>query len=322
MKAAIVSGASQAPVLGEFAAPVASADEKLIRVSAAAISHIVKARASGAHYSAGAQFPFVVGFDGVGQLEDGSRVYFAMPRTPHGSVAELTVANARLCVPVPDDLDDLTAAAIVNPGMSSWVALVERARLKPGETVLINGATGTSGKFAIQIAKRLGAARVIAAGRNANALAEAEALGADATIQLVPDREDLTRRFMQQFDQGIDIVIDYLWGDSAECLLTAAAKASQGAVPMRFVQVGSIAGRDITLSSEVLRASAIALMGSGIGSVPLPRMLEIGGEVLRAAVPGGFKINFKPVPFADFEQAWPLDDSSCRTVFTMHDAET
>lgn len=322
MRAAIVSAAGRAPALGEIASPVATAGERLIQVNAAAISHVVKARASGAHYSAGEQFPFVVGIDGVGRLEDGGRVYFALPRSPFGSMADYTVADARLCVPVPDDLDDFTAAAIANPGMSSWVAMTERARLKPGETVLINGATGTSGRLAIQIAKLLGAGRIIATGRNVKALGEAKSLGADMAIQLGEDAGQLEHRFMQEFAQGVDIVIDYLWGRSAERLLIAAAKAGRDAVPMRFVQVGSVSASDITLPSAVLRASAIELMGSGHGSVPIPRLIEITGEVLRATVPSNLTTTFKPVPFADFDQAWPLDDSTCRTVFAMNAGRT
>ena len=95
------------------------------------------------------------------------RVYFVLPRAPYGSMAEQAVVPSAHCVPLPDELDDVTAAAIANPGMSSWAAYTERARLKAGETVLVNGATGTAGRLAVQIAKYLGARKVIATGRNA-----------------------------------------------------------------------------------------------------------------------------------------------------------
>jgi NADPH:quinone reductase-like Zn-dependent oxidoreductase len=156
-------------------------------VSAAALSPLVRGRASGAHYSASHQFPFVAGVDGVGRLDDGRRVYFLMPRAPYGAMAEETVVPSTQFAPVPDGLDDVTAAAIANPAMSSWAALAERARLKTGETVLVNGATGAAGQLAVQIARRLGAARVIATGRNTEALRAAAALGADMTIPLVED---------------------------------------------------------------------------------------------------------------------------------------
>jgi NADPH:quinone reductase-like Zn-dependent oxidoreductase len=317
MKAAIVREAGQTPVYGDFTEPQPSAHDTSIAVTAAAISHVVKGRASGTHYSSSGQFPFVVGIDGVGRLDDGSRVYFVMPNAPYGSMAQRAVVPSAQCVALPDELDDVTAAAIANPGMSSWAACTERAKLKRGETVLVNGATGTAGRLAVQIARRLGANKVIATGRDAGALNAVADLGADVTIPLVENDAALESHFKEQFAEGVDVVIDYLWGKSAERLLIAAAKAGPEAVPIRFVQVGSASGADITLPSAVLRSSAIELMGSGIGSIPLDRLVRCTGELLRATVPGGFKIAAKAVPLSDVEQAWPNDDSTRRTVFTM-----
>ena len=317
MKAAIVLGAGQTPVYGDFAEPLPSPEENSIAVTAAAISHVTKARAAGSHYSASGRFPFVVGIDGVGRLDDGSRVYFVLPKAPFGGMAERTVAPSAQCLPLPDELDDITAAAIANPGMSSWAAYTERAGLKAGETVLVNGATGTAGRLAVQIAKHLGAAKVIATGRNDDALHAVVALGADVTIPLGADATALEDRFKEQFADGVDVVIDYLWGRSAELLLIAAAKAGADAVPIRFVQVGSAGGADIILPSAVLRSSAIELMGSGIGSIPMARLIGTIGALLRATVPGGFKIATTPVALSEVEQAWSRDDSTRRTVLTM-----
>ena len=315
MKAAIVRGPGQTPVYGYFAEPVPAAGESRITVTAAAVSHVVKSRASGTHYSAPGQFPFIVGVDGVGRLDDGTRVYFVLPKAPYGSMAERAVVPSTQCLPLPDGLDDLTAAAIANPGMSSWAAYTERARLKVDETVLVNGATGTAGQLAVQIAKYLGARKVIATGRNADALRSVAGLGADVTIPLIEDEATLEDRFKEQFAQGVDVVIDYLWGKSAECLLIAGAKAGPDAVPIRFVQVGSASGSDITLPSAMLRSSAIELMGSGIGSIPLDGLVAAIGGLLQATIPGGFKIAANPVPLSQVEQAWPNDDSTRRTVF-------
>jgi NADPH:quinone reductase-like Zn-dependent oxidoreductase len=259
MKAAIILGAGQTPVYGDFSEPTPTEGESRIAVTAAAISHVVKSRASGAHYSSSGEFPFVVGIDGVGRLDDGSRVYFIGPRAPHGSMAERTVTPSIQCLALPEDLDDVTAAAIANPGMSSWAAYTERARLKAGETVLVNGATGAAGRLAVQIAKHLGAKKVIATARGADALKSITALGADVTIPLVEDEAAQEESFKQQFAQGVDVVIDYLWGRSAERLLIAGAKAGKDAVPIRFVQIGSITGPNITLPSAALRSSAIEL---------------------------------------------------------------
>jgi len=315
MKAAIVQAAGQTPVYGDFLEPTPAPGEQHIRVAASAISHVVKSRASGAHYSSSGQFPFVAGIDGVGSLDDGRRVYFILPRAPNGSMAEETVVASAQCVVLPDGLDDVTAAAIVNPGLSSWAAYAERARLKPAETVLVNGATGTAGRLAVQIAKYLGARQVIATGRNVDALASLASLGADVTITL--GEADLETKLKEQFARGVDVVVDYLWGKSAETILIAGAKAGPDAVPIRFVQIGSASGADITLPSAVLRSSAIELMGSGIGSISLDRLVNAAGGLLRAAVPGGFKIAAKAVPLSEVEVAWPKDDSTRRTVFTI-----
>ncbi|MEF0942136.1 zinc-binding dehydrogenase [Rhizobium sp. BR 362] len=204
--------------------------------------------------------------------------------------------------------------------MSSWAAFTERAQLKAGETVLINGATGTAGRLAVQIAKHLGASKVIATGRNIDALRSLAAIGADVTIPLVENDAALEESFKQQFAAGVDVVIDYLWGRSAERLLIAAAKFSRDAVPLRFVQIGSSSGADITLPSAVLRSSAIELVGSGIGSISVDGLVQAVGKLLRATTPAGFTVAAKPVPLSDVERAWPEDDSARRTVFTMNAA--
>lgn len=321
MKAAVVRESGQIPVYENFTVPISNSGENHIRVMAAALSHLVKSRANGTHYSASQQLPFIVGIDGVGRLDDGRRVYFVMPTAPYGSMAERTIVPTSHCISLPDDLDDVTAAAIVNPGMSSWAAYTERAKLQAGETVLINGATGIAGRLAIQIAKHLGAKKVIATGRNLDALKELADLGADVCIPLTEDLAALEAAFKVQFAAGVDVVIDYLWGKSAECLLIAGAKAAKSAVPIRFVQVGSVSGAEIELPSAVLRSSAITLMGSGMGSISLERLLHVMSNLLKAAVPAGLKIKTKSLPLADIQQVWVKDDGAGRTVFTITESE-
>jgi len=193
MRAAIVPQAGKAPVYGELKEPAPSTGISRIAVTAAALSPVVKARASGAHYSSSGSFPIGVGIDGVGRLDDGSRVYFFLPRAPYGSMAEKVVVPSSHCTIVPDGLDDITAAAIAIPGMSSWVALKERANFTAGETVLVNGATGTSGRLAVRVAKYLDAKKVIATGRRAATLESIKALGADETILLNENRDALEK---------------------------------------------------------------------------------------------------------------------------------
>jgi NADPH:quinone reductase-like Zn-dependent oxidoreductase len=313
MKAAIVEGVGLAPVYAEFSEPVPAEGEALISVRAAGLSHIVRGRATGAHYSGAAQFPFSVGIDGVGTLADGRRVYFVFPRAPFGSMAERTVASTAMCIPLPDALDDVTAAAIANPGMSSWAAYAERAMLKAGETVLINGATGIAGRLAVQIAKHFGAKKIIGTGRDPQALSDLAALGTDVAIPLGTGPE-FSAQLEEQFAGGIDVVIDYLWGQSAEAILAAGAKAGAKAKPIRFVQVGSVSGDPISLSSTVLRSSAMAILGSGIGSISMPQMIKVISDLMHAAVPGGFKIATEPMSLSDIGRAWAQVESKKRIV--------
>jgi NADPH:quinone reductase-like Zn-dependent oxidoreductase len=316
VKAAIVEQAGRKPVYGDFNEPVPSIGENRIAVAAAALSPVVKARASGTHYSSSGDFPIGVGIDGVGRLDDGRRVHFFLPRAPYGSMAEKVVVPPSQCTSVPDGLDDITAAAIAIPGMSSWVALTERASFVAGETVLVNGSTGASGRLAVQVAKYLGAKKVIATGRQAAALQSIKALGADETILLVENRDALENAFKEQFAGGVDVVLDYLWGQSAECLLTAGCKAGTGA-PISFIQIGTAGGTNITLPGAILRSTPIELMGSGLGSVPINRIVGAIEQVLRAAVAGHFEIATKPIPLSEVEQAWSSDGHIPRVVFTI-----
>ena len=296
---------------------MASPGEARIAVTAAALSPTARSRASGAHYSSSDEYPFVAGIDGVGRVEDGSRVYFVRPRPPFGSLAERTVAPRAACVSVPDALDDVTAAAIAIPGMSSWAALSDRAKLERGETVLVNGATGSAGRLAVQIARHLGAGKVIATGRDEAALREVVALGADVTISLREDPPVLDERLREQFAGRVDVVLDYLWGPVAERLLITAARFAPEAARLRFVELGSVAGTEISLPSAALRASAIELMGSGTGSVQPDRLIAAIDGVLRAAIPQGFRIATRTAPLNTVEREWSRSEGHPRTVFTI-----
>src|SRR5580658_7074652 len=118
MKAAVIRSFDRAPVYGEFDDPIPKPDEIILTVTASALTPLVKGQASGKHYSSGSSLPFIPGMDGVGRLPGGARVYFSFPRPPFGAMAERTLVQRALYVPLPDELDDATAAAVANPGMS------------------------------------------------------------------------------------------------------------------------------------------------------------------------------------------------------------
>jgi NADPH:quinone reductase-like Zn-dependent oxidoreductase len=318
VKAAIVVESGRTPVYRDFEEPVPAAGEARIEVRAAALYNLVKSRATGTHYSSSVQFPFVAGVDGVGRRDDGRRVYFVFPRAPFGSMAEKSVVTTSQLVSLPDDLDDVTAAAIANPGMSSWVALKERAKLVAGEAVLVNGATGTAGRLAVQIAKHLGARRVVATGRNAEALKSLYSLGADETILIGDGGDTFEQTVTEQFRRdGVDVVLDYLWGPIAERIIVAAAKSDKDELPTRFVHIGAVSATNITLPGPALRASAISVMGSGIGSASRDGLMAAFDGLMHAAVPARFQIETRTFPLAEVEHVWATAPNRPRAVFQI-----
>ena len=316
MKAAVIEVLGQAPKYREFEEPVANENEILIKVRAAGLHPIVKAIASGAHYSATGQVPMVAGLDGVGIRPDGARVYFGSPRKPWGTMAEWCAAPASMCLPLPDGISDIEAAAIANPGMSAWLSLKERAEVKPGETVLILGGTGVAGQLAIQAARHLGAKRVIAAGRNVDAIAREDV---DAIVALGEPEDAVREAMIAEAKNGIDVVIDYLWGRPTELLLEALAKTFKpsSTKSTRLVEVGQSAGPTITLPGAVLRSVDLKLLGSGFGSVPLDTILAAIPELFKMAAAGKFHVDVEASPLSDVEAAWTRIEKGRRIAFTI-----
>lgn len=317
MKAAVVHSAGLAPVYADFEPPPIKPGQQLVRVKAAAVTQLTRIRAYGKHYSAGSPYPIVAGVDGVGMLVDGSRVYFANTHAPYGAMAEHVALAPEQLVPVPDDIDDITAAALPNPGLSGWMALRERAAFQAGETVLINGATGASGSLAVQIARYFGAKRIVATGRNPQVLSGLRKLGADQVISLVADESEQQKAFEEAFESGIDIVLDYLWGPSARMILAASSRISDPARPMRFVQIGSMAGAEMSLSVHMLRSRANLLMGSGFGSVAPDRVLASVKGVLDCARDAGLQIATETAALSDITRAWSRDTGRRRLVISV-----
>jgi NADPH:quinone reductase-like Zn-dependent oxidoreductase len=316
MYAAVVNMLGQPPQYQEFAEPVAGDGEVIVKVRAAGLHPVVKAIANGSHYSGSGQVPMVPGVDGVGTLPDGSRVFFGFSRKPWGSMAERTVVPRSMCMPLPDGIDDVQAAAIANPGMSAWLSIKERAALAKGETVLILGATGVAGHLAIQSARILGAKRVIAVGRNVDALAGEPV---DAVIALGQPEDAIRDAFTAEGANGIDVVIDYLWGRPTELLLEALAKGFRPSSTRstRLVEVGESAGKTIALPGATLRSIDLTLKGSGFGAVPLDQILAAIPTLFSMAAAGSLKVEVEPVPLMDVEAAWARVEKGRRIVFTV-----
>jgi NADPH2:quinone reductase len=317
MKAAVLRSLGEPPRCEDFRDPDPGSGEVKVRIRAASLKNIDKAMASGSHYDRYRELPVVCGIDGVGILDDGTRAYCGGPRRPFGMMAEQTVVSRAWCLPIPDRVDDVTAAALPNPALSSWLPLVWRARLKPGETVLILGATGVAGKLAIQIAKHLGAARVVAAGRNQRVLETLPDLGADAIIALDQPDQRLSAAFREEGGRShFDVILDYLWGHPTEVLLDALTGHDLKAesTGSRLVAIGEMAGPTISLSAAALRSSGLELSGSGGGSVPRTAIFDAFPELWALAADGALRIDTEAVALADVEHAWQREDLGGRRI--------
>jgi NADPH:quinone reductase-like Zn-dependent oxidoreductase len=316
MKAAVLHELGKVPRCEDFAEPTAGTDEAIVRVRSASLKAIDKQLAGGSHYASPRELPVVCGTDGVGDLEDGTRVFFGGPRRPYGAMAERTVVPRAYCFPVPSGLDDDRAAALPNPGISAWLSLTHRAKLAPGETVLILGATGVIGQLAVQMAKLLGARRVIGAGRNERMLSMLSELGADATIQLDQLQDSLKDAFARAAgDEGFDVIIDYLWGRPTEALLAAITKSEFAVVTKetRLVQAGESAGPTISLPAAVLRSTALTILGTaGIPSREV--LVEAMQQVMTRAARGELRIETERAPLADIARAWQRQGPSGRRI--------
>jgi NADPH2:quinone reductase len=215
-------------------------------------------------------------------------------------------------------LDDVTAAGIANPGMSSWIALSGRAKFVARESVLILGATGVAGQLAVQTAKRLGARHIVAAGRNPEALEKLKSLGADTVISLDQDRASLVSTFRTEIaEAGIDVVLDYLWGQPAESVLQAISQKGlrKASARIRFIQIGDSAGKTISLPAATLRSSGVELLGSGFGSASLDQILQTLAEFFQVAAKEPFQFQTKAAPLRDVEALWNEREEGTRLVF-------
>ncbi len=317
MKAAVVETFDHPPRYRDFEEPVAQAGEVIVAVRAAALTQLARTQAAGKHYSSGRP-PFVPGADGVGRLSDGQRVYFAFPRPPVGAMAERVAVKSAYVVALPPEVDDITAAAIANPAMSSWAALTERVAFKPGESVLVNGANGASGRLAIQVAKWLGAKRVVATGRNPAVEAELRALGADLFVSLSQSRESLIEQFRAVIADGVDVVLDYLWGAPAEAFMAAAIGygSAEAAPRIRFVNIGSLSGASLALPAGAVRSSGIEIVGSGLGSLATEALMRSVSALMRVVDNAQLRIAAEAVPLTDVASAWS-SDTSARIVLTL-----
>jgi len=305
MYAAVVSAFDHPPRYQEFETPLASGPhEVLVDVVAAGLHPRVRSQADGSHYTSTDELPLVPGIDGVGLLPDGRLVYFVLPDTAMGSMGERTVIDRRRSIALADGADPLRIAAAMNPAMSSWVALRRRIHFEPGRSVLILGATGIAGRLAIQVARQLGAGRVIAAGRNRLLRDTLPDLGADVVVGLDGEPGDVSAK-LGDAAQDVDIVLDYLWGEPAAQAMTGiVTQRTDRGRALTWIQIGSVAGPAASVPSAALRAANLQIVGSGQGSVAAADILAELPELANRISDSTFTVDAVRLPLSQVEAAW------------------
>lgn len=303
--AAVVSAFGTPPRYEELPGPVAASEHELVvDVVAAGLHPRVRSQAAGSHYTSTDELPLVPGIDGVGRDADGALRYFILPDTTRGSMADRVVIDGRRSIVLPDGADPVAIAAAMNPAMSSWVALRQRVRFEAGQDVLVLGATGNAGRMAVQVARRLGAGRIVAAGRNVDRLAALPALGATDAVALGGDPDEAAAR-LGEAAADVDVVVDYLWGAPTAAAMVAIVTArTDRAKPLTWIEVGSVAGPAAMVPSAALRAARLQIVGSGQGSVSTREILAELPALAAEISAGTFAIDAQPRPLADVTQAW------------------
>lgn len=301
MRAAVLHEHGTTPVYEEFEEPVAGEGQAVVEVAVAGVNPVDVRKASGTYVSGPPPLPSVVGTEGVGRIAaDGRRVYFSAPVAPFGSFAERVLVNADEPIELPDGIDDGVAAALGIAGLAAWLSLAWRARLQPGEKVLVLGATGVVGQLAVQAARLLGAGRIVAAGRDPEMLERAARLGAHATVDLsaVGEGEALTEAFKQAVGGDLDVVHDPLWGAPAVAALEALG------VGGRLIQLGQSAGAEATLTSASIRGRALDVRGHLNALVPADVRRDAYRTLVEHAAAGRIEVEVERVPLSDVADAW------------------
>lgn len=304
MRAAVIERYGEPPVVRDVPEPKPDG-AGLVEVTAGALNPVDISIANGKFYAGSPPTPYVAGGEGVGRpLQNGKpgpRAFFRA-MMPHGAFAERAIARDEP-VPIPDGVPDGVAAALGTPGFAAFLGLTKRAQLQRGETVLILAASGVLGTIAIQVARLLGAGRVIAAARDERGLARAKELGADATVDL-KQTEGLTERIKEASQGQLHVVIDPLWGPPGVAAMGALSPHG------RFVQLGASAGLEAAVNSGVVRGRYLSILGYNNFLTPWEELVAAYKQLVNYAAAGQLKVDFEVFPLEAMREAWKQQASS------------
>jgi NADPH:quinone reductase-like Zn-dependent oxidoreductase len=307
MNAGVLTEPGGTPVYGAHPDPEPAAGEALVRVTAAPIVPLDLLCASGTSYFGRPATPYVPGVQGVGVVERsavhpvGARVFLSTEagmKPGDGSLAEWCAVPDEDVVPVEADVDDALLAALGMSGVAAWMMLTARARLQADETVLVLGGGGAVGQAAIGAAKLLGAGRVVAVSRSADAQERARRAGADEVVSLTGDVDELTAALREALGADADVVIDPVFGVPA----TAASRVL--AVHGRLVNLGGSAGDSAQFSSAVLRSKSASVLGYTNNHLTSDQRREAITAVADGAASGRLAVAHEAHPLTEVAEAW------------------
>ncbi len=291
MKAAVITERGAAPVVQEFREPMPQEGAVLIDVDTAGLGGWDVLGA----YRLGVQYPCVIRGEGVGRAADGRRVYFGERSVlPFGAWAERTLVPVEEVWDVPDGVDDKTA---ITMGIAATGALVplEKANIQKGEQVLVLGATGTLGQVALQLARFLGAGKVVAAARSAEALQRLKARGVADEVVTVGGEDDVAA-LKAAGGEGFDVVLDLVCGRP---MLNALKATRWGA---RIMTIGTGAGRQLDLDIADLLFRSLSCIGTG--QRPPADRRAIWERLLRIAREQNIQVDYADYTLEQAAQAW------------------
>ncbi|MNZ25974.1 alcohol dehydrogenase [compost metagenome] len=293
MRAAVISERNALPVLGEFREPEPQDGATLIDVDTAGLGGWDVLGA----YRLGVEYPCVIRGEGVGRAPDGRRVYFGERSVlPFGAWAEQTLVPTEEVWDVPDDVDDKTAISMGIAGTGAIVPL-EKAGIQKGEKVLILGATGVLGQIALQLARNMGAGKVVGAARSAEALLRLKSNGiADEVVTLGGASGDDVAALREASNGGFDVVLDLVCGQP---LLTSLKATNWGA---RIMTIGTGAGRVINLDIADLLFRSLSCIGTG--QRPSADREQIWRHLLKIAKEQEIQIDYLDYSLDQAAEAW------------------
>jgi NADPH:quinone reductase-like Zn-dependent oxidoreductase len=275
---------------------------------AAPISPLDLLCASGKSYFGPPALPYIPGVQGIGMvveadtLSPGQRVWFSCDagmKPGDGSMARYCVIDESAALALPDQIESDLAAALGLSAIAAWMALTWRGHLRPGEQVLVLGASGAVGQVAVQAARILGAGRVIAASRDEAARARALTQGADAVVDLNGDDVgEISRRMAAACDGPLHLVIDPVWG------LPAEAAGRVLAVEGRLVNIGAAAVPTVRFESAILRSRLHAILGYTNSALTPEQKAQALAEILTHAAAGRCTVEREAVPLERAAEAW------------------